>query len=189
MSRRYPFAPGRQYHGLLAIPLGDVAAAPSLPGSASSTAIDATTPAAPVPAPTTGSSTWTAVDYGILGAMALAAVGIGGLLFTDGKSLVAKILGGVGAAGATALYGYSQSGASTPAAMTSGVLEGRYYNPLGSIGQGQGDHHRHVASVAGIGRVGGWYSRGRTLVLPGGRVWPGANMTPIGRTRRSFVNR
>ena len=83
-----------------------------------------------------------------------------------------------------------------PAAMTSGVLEGRYYNPLGSIGQGQGDHHRHVASAplpvapaAGIGRVGGWYSRGRTLVLPGGRVWPGANMTPIGRTRRSFVNR
>lgn len=156
MSRRYPFAPGRQYHGLLAIPLGDVAAAPSLPGSASSTAIDATTPAAPVPAPTTGSSTWTAVDYGILGAMALAAVGIGGLLFTDGKSLVAKILGGVGAASATALYGYSQSGASTPAAMTSGgVLEGRYYNTanqnaLGSIGQGQGDHGRKRLRSGGI---------------------------------------
>lgn len=46
-----------------------------------------------------------------------------------------------------------------------------------------------VAPAAGIGVVGQWYSRGRTLVLPGGRIWPGPNHTPIGRTRRSFVNR
>jgi len=115
----YPVSPKRNYHGAPAIPLGAVTTpATTTPG---------TTTAVPTP---TGGSSWQPVDFAIVGALAVGAVGLGGVIFTEGSSTWAKVMSALGAASAAALLSYASSSApasATTTTTTSGVLAGRYW--------------------------------------------------------------